>query len=265
MKSLFVDSHTHLGKANRKVYSIQELETSMNQANIDISIVIADRTSGKLATNDYLATLSKNNSKIRVVADISSKEFNDEGFQKIYNFFRNDFVGVKLYPGYENFFPYDKKLFPLYDLCSRLDRPVIIHTGVLQVGSTGFLKQVHPFNVDEVASRFSRLKIVMAHSGNPWLFDCASVITKNKNVYADISGYFNEFKTLSKKEVDLFIKNFTEIKIYMGKFEKFLFGTDWPLYSQKEYLEATLQLHLTKKEFELLFFKNANNVFNLGL
>jgi hypothetical protein len=105
----------------------------------------------------------------------------------------------------------------------------------------------------------------MAHSGNPWLFDCASVVAKNKNVYADISGYFNEFKTLSKKEIDLFIKNFTEIKIYMGKFEKFLFGTDWPLYSQKEYLEATLQLHLTKKEFELLFFKNANNIFSLGL
>lgn len=193
MKSLFVDSHTHLGKANRKAYSIQELETSMNQANIDISIVIADRTSGKLATNDYLATLSKNNSKIRVVADISSKEFNDEGFQKIYNFLNHDFVGVKLYPGYENFFPYDERIFPLYDLCTRLSKPVIFHTGVLQAGYTGLLKQLHPLNTDEVATRFPKLKIVMAHSGNPWLFDCASVVAKNKNVYADISGYFNEF------------------------------------------------------------------------
>lgn len=105
----------------------------------------------------------------------------------------------------------------------------------------------------------------MAHSGNPWLFDCAAVLEKNKNVYADISGYFNEFKTISKEQTSLFIKHFTEIKIYMGGFEKFLFGTDWPLYSQKEYFKATLQLPLAKKEFEALFFRNANTVFNLGL
>ena len=116
----------------------------MNQTNIDISIVIADRTSGKLATNDYLATLSKSNSRIRIVADISSKEFNDDGFHKIYNLLKNNFIGIKLYPGYENFSPYDKKIFPLYDLCTKLSKPVIIHTGVLQVGSTGLLKQVHP-------------------------------------------------------------------------------------------------------------------------
>lgn len=262
---MIIDSHTHLGSFNKKNYSVNDLETSMNQANIDISIVIADRTSGQLATNNYLSTLSKSNSKIRIVADISKKEFTDKGFQKIYNLLKHNFIGVKLYPGYENFFPYDKKIFPLYDLCTRLSKPVIIHTGVLQIGSAGLLKQVHPLNIDGIAGSFPRLKIVMAHSGNPWLFDCASVADKNKNVYADISGYFNEFKTISKQETSLFIKQFTEIKIYMGDFKKFLFGTDWPLYSQKEYLEAVSQLPLTRNEFELLFFKNANNIFNLGL
>lgn len=260
---MIIDAHTHLGKANRRIYSIAELESSMSQADIDISIIIADRTSGTLGTNDYLRTLGKSDARIRVVADISSKEFNDDGFQKVYKLLNNNFIGVKLYPGYENFFPSDEKIFPLYDICTKLSKPVIFHTGVLQIGSIGLLKQAHPLNIDEVATHFPKLKIVMAHSGNPWLFDCASVVSKNKNVYADISGYFNEFKTISKEEQNLFINNFTEIKTYMGGFEKFLFGTDWPLYSQKEYVEATLQLSLTKKESELFFFRNANNIFNL--
>ena len=36
---------------------------------------------------------------------------------------------MKIYPGYEPFYPNDKKFDPLYDLCEKYDLPLMIHTG----------------------------------------------------------------------------------------------------------------------------------------
>jgi predicted TIM-barrel fold metal-dependent hydrolase len=62
----------------------------------------------------------------------------------------------------------------------------MFHTGVLEAGSTGLLEYSHPLQIDRVATRFRNLTIVMAHMGNPWLIDCAAVLAKNENVYADM-------------------------------------------------------------------------------
>ncbi|MBI2113233.1 MAG: amidohydrolase family protein [Candidatus Wildermuthbacteria bacterium] len=172
-------------------------------------------------------------------------------------------VGVKLYTGYEHFYPSDPKLHGLYQFCSDHGFPVMFHTGLLLVGSSGLLKYSHPLNIDELANQFPRLKIVMAHFGNPWLADCGAVLWKNTNVYADFSGFFTEYQPIAVKEKREFIECAGYLASFVGGFQKFLFGTDWPLYSQKEYVQVVKSLKMSTGEKDLVFWKNAKNIFNL--
>lgn len=173
--------------------------------------------------------------------------------------------GVELYPGYENFYPLDEKLFLFYEQCQKLGKPIIFHTGVLMEGLPGLLKQVHPLNIDDVANKFPSLKIIMAHFGNPWIVDAAAVVHRNKNVYVDLSGYFGVFKPIPKKDIKFLVLDLTYFKNFVGNFKRCIFGTDWPLYSQKEYLGAIRQLPLTNEEKNLVFWKNAKEIFGLKI
>jgi uncharacterized protein len=177
----------------------------------------------------------------------------------------NKIVGVKFYLGYDNYYPSNEKLFPLYEFCQENNKPVIFHTGALETGDEGQLKYSHPLNIDEVAHLYPNLKIVMAHMGNPWLTDAAAVMSKNDNVYADLSGFFDENEPIDPREVEIFLDRLKDVWLFLGNYEKCLFGSDFPLYSQKEYLEAVRRIEMTEEEKELVFWKNANQVFNLGL
>ena len=50
------------------------------------------------------------------------------------------------------------------------------------------LKYSLPILIDEVAQAFPDLKFIMAHMAHPWQRDCAVVLRKHPNVYADVSG-----------------------------------------------------------------------------
>ena len=54
-------------------------------------------------------------------------------------------------------------------------------------------------------------------------------------------------------------------KDFVDDYKKCMFGTDYPLYNQKEYLEAVQSLEMTDEERELVFWKNANEVYNLSI
>lgn len=261
---MIVDSHSHLGNNNNKFFSAENLMESMEHAGIDYSLVITDRKDySKMAS---VIEISEKFPKIKVIGDIKFSEFNDKEIERICGYLKDGKIqGVKFYLGYEDYYPNDKKFDPIYSFCQENNYPIVFHTGVLEIGYKGLLKQSHPLNVDEVANNFQKLKIVIAHMGNPWLTDCAAVVLKNENVYADMSGFFAEYKPISQPEVEFFLKQMEELRTFMGGFEKMLFGTDFPLYNQKEYLQAVKLLPLTDKEKELVFWKNASNIYNLKI
>ena len=58
--------------------------------------------------------------------------------------------GLKLYPGYEQFYPYDRLCQVTYDLAQEFDVPVMIHTGDT-FNPKGKLRFSHPLTIDDVA------------------------------------------------------------------------------------------------------------------
>lgn len=263
---MIIDSHTHLGLHNNKSLTVTDILASMRQAGIGYSLVIADRTSGEGLTTEEVIKITKKTIRLKAIGNVEFDSLSSDQIDRLKKYLKeNKIFGVKLYLGYEEFYANNEKLSPLYRFCENEGYPVICHTGVLEVGYKGLLKYSHPLTIDEVANEFPRLKIVIAHMGNPWILDCGAVMLKNQNVYMDLSGFFDEYQPIRKEQVDYFIKRLWEFRQFVGEFKKCLFGTDWPLYNQKEYLDAVLKLPLRKEESDLLFWKNAQKVFNLTL
>lgn len=101
----------------------------------------------------------------------------------------------------------------------------------------------------------------MCHLGNPWILDCEEVIYKNKNVYADISGfvlgdfthYYEEFMA----------EKITELLNYAGEPRYLLYRTDWPISNMESYLKFVVGLGLSDHARELLMYKNSEELFKI--
>ncbi len=262
---MVIDAHSHLQFRGDTIYTPEHLFQSMEDAGISHSLVIAEQTENNPTgvTNEEVITIAQNNPRIHAIGNIDFVHCEDS-IAKLTRFLgEKKIVGVKLYPGYQNFYPNNEKLFPLYEYCQSNNYPVVFHTGLLEIGYPGLLKQTQPLEIDEVAYRYPQLKIVLAHLGNPWLIDCAAVMYKNPNVYADFSALTPEGVNFSEEDSEDMYNSLMEVRTFLGSFEKCLFGTDWPLYSQKDYLNASITIPMTDEEKELVFSQNAINIFNL--
>ena len=92
---------------------------------------------------------------------------------------------VKLYP-HSGFYPNDARLIRTYELCSRSGVPVVIHTGMKAV-RWQWMKYNQPIYVDDVATNFPDLDIVMCHCGYPWTEEFITVAYTNPNIWVDLT------------------------------------------------------------------------------
>jgi len=128
--------------------------------------------------------------------------------------------GLKFHPT-AGFYPYDKACYPLYEACVEYGIPVIIHAGS-QPAPMKF-RFARPIYLDDVASDFPDLNVIMAHLGHAMWEEALLVASVNPNVYFDFSGWqiaFNEhpenFYRMLRRAID-----------DVGPWRVF-FGTDGP-------------------------------------
>ena len=162
-------------------------------------------------------------------------------------------VGVKLYPGYYELYPNDKSLYPIYKMTEEYGKVLSVHTGMV-AGNGGHLKYCRPIHLDDIATDFPGLKIVMCHFGNPFLQEAAAVLEKNPNMYADLSGLIE-----GAFETETFIKDqsgYLEIlkswMHYVSDYGKFIYGTDWPAvncFEYREFIKGWCRSNIMKKYF----------------
>lgn len=153
-------------------------------------------------------------------------------------------VGIKLYPGYASFYIYDDRLAPVYELAARYKKPVAVHTG-LTATDKALLKYSHPLVMDEAATKFREVQFVMCHFGEPWFTDAAAVIEKNPNVAADLSGLLErkipDFAVFCEKK-HFYIERLKGWLEYLDLYDRFMFGTDWPLANLGDYIAFTKEI-----------------------
>lgn len=173
--------------------------------------------------------------------------------------------GVKLYSGYNKIWLSDACYHPIYQLAARYHKPVAVHTG-LTSHPRAHLKYAHPLVLDEVASDFPDTQFVMCHFGNPFLESAVAVLEKNNNVSADLSGLLEgrfDLKEYLHTQAG-YVNLLRAWLIALDRWDKLMFGTDWPIVNIGEYIDFIKAL-VPEEHWEQVFFENANKIYGLGL
>jgi uncharacterized protein len=266
---MIIDCHVHLNNYHEEIAvsldeSLDKLQESMAVAGVDYSLVltsylVSPHRPSTAAVVEAIAKIPN----IGVVAGISYSNYRERDLRELADFLKDGLVkGLKLYPGYEPFYPHDKRLKVVYDLAEEFSVPVMIHSGDTY-SAKGKLKFSHPLEIDEVAVDFPNVKFVICHLGNPWLKDCMEVVYKNPNVYTDISGLvLGEFTDAFEEYM---VDEIKDAILYAGDPRYFLFGTDWPICSMKSYVKFVKQLGLSDDAYHAMMYENARRLFKLPL
>ena len=270
-----IDCHTHIGgfggiAKELAAKSAEDLIRSMDEAGIEMSLVIANNLKGYvdgITSEELVEEVQKLPKRLRAIANLDFPRLAEEDYSKrlLRTLESKWVVGLKLYAGYQQYDRLDEHITPFYNLCQARSIPVIFHTGDLGEGMGGDKEDAHPRVIVGLAKKFPKLTIIAAHFGNPWIKECGEIMREYQNVYADLSGYFTELQPISEKEKQEFHDDIEKLKEAAGGLTKCLFGTDWWLYSQREYKEAVESVPLSEKERELIFYENARRIFNLDL
>ena len=266
---MIIDCHVHLNNYHEQVavsldQSLEKLQTALDEAGVVDALVMTSFlvSTHRPSTAAVVEAIAKR-SNLGVVAGISYENYRQRDLRELADFLENGLVkGLKLYPGYEPFFPHDKRLKVVYDLAEEFDVPVMIHSGDTY-SAKGKLKYSHPLEIDEVAVDHPNVKFVICHLGNPWLTDCMEVVYKNANVHADISGLvLGEFTEAFE---DYMSEEIRDAILYAGDPKFFLFGTDWPICSMTSYVKFVKQLGLSPDAYHAMMYENARRLFKLPL
>jgi predicted TIM-barrel fold metal-dependent hydrolase len=241
---------------------IDALLDTMNSNNVEQAIIISSYVVNEQrpSTSEILAAIEKHEN-MHVVAGFSISNHDETIVEEYREYLKNGKIkGLKIYPGYEHYYPYDPKYQKVIDLCTEYDVPLMIHTGDTYTPK-GKIRYAHPINVDDVAVDNPELKIIICHLGNPWFLDCQEIIYKNKNVYADISGLvLGDFTEFYEKYL---VGKITDFLNYAGEPKYLLYGTDWPISSMKSYIQFVSKLDLNDQERELIMRKNSQRLFKI--
>ncbi len=266
---MIIDCHTHLNNyhdeaSHSLTADLARLQAEMRRHRVDVSLVLTSyKVSPGRPSARAVVEATQDLPNIHVVAGISWQTFCQADVDELRSLLTAGAIkGLKLYPGYEPFYPGDPKLTPAYLLAEEFDVPVMIHTGDTYA-PTGKVKFAHPLHVDEVAVDFPRVKFLICHLGNPWFRDCMEVVYKNENVYTDISGltlgqFTDRFEAYMRQQLK-------EMILWGVNPNKVLYGTDWPLASMESYLAFMEELKLPPGDKDMLFFENAAALFKLDV
>lgn len=266
---MIIDAHTHINNYHTdRVVSLEDclnlLTDTMAENQVDYSLIL---TSYKVNENrpgiKKVVEATRDRKNLGVVAGISFSNYKEKDLRELSDYLEDGLIkGLKLYPGYEPFYPYDNRLKVIYDLAVEYDVPMMFHSGDTYTPD-GRIRFSHPIHIDDVAVDNPEMKIVICHVGNPWIKDCMEVVYKNKNVYTDFSGlvlgdFTEKFENYMKTQLE-------EMILYAGEPEYLLYGTDWPISTMKSYLKFMKQLDLPEEKKELILWKNSAKLFKIDV
>lgn len=215
-----------------------------------------------LAESPMILDLEENPNNLYTVIGINPNTIS-ENLDKIEQCLQENAIGLKIYAGYYHYHVWDKVYHPVYNLAQKYNVPVVIHSGDTY-SERGLLKYSMPIEVDELALMFREVNFIIAHFGDPWIMETAEIISKNPNVYADLSGLIVGTRDDVERFMfePLFLNHIKRGLIYADNYKKVIFGSDWPLVDIEAYVDFVKAL-VPEKHWDDVFYQNAIRVFKL--
>jgi len=272
--NLVVDCHVHptfesdlfrmYAMDGRVNFSLHGLLAEMKDAHVEAAVTYASYVPEFTVTNERLLEIVRGHPNLIPIGSFDPHRPDVSKLKKYLS--ERRLRGLKMYAGYWDLYPWDKRFDGVLDLCERYGVPLFIHTGDTLTRS-GNLKYSSPINVDELAVNRPDLSIVMCHSGLPWLEEAAEVAYKNENVMLDLAGIYIEHGAPYRSA---FLERVSEkieyVIYYVGDVKgKVLFGSDWPLARMLGVIGFIRRLRIKTEDKALILSRNAKVLFGLRI
>lgn len=127
--------------------------------------------------------------------------------------------GLKISPVYGGYDPWSKEASRIYQVCDRLRIPLLWHQSAAYA-SESTLEYGNPILLDRIAREFPKLRMIVAHVGQPWVGETVVLLRKHPQIFADLSARFHR-----KWQVYNALMLALDYKVT----NQLLFGSDFPL------------------------------------
>jgi len=225
------------------------LKSSMNEAGIDLSIVLPVVTKPKQfeSVNQYAAEITGHDG----IISCDGIHPDTDNYKKELDYIKSlGLKGIKLHPDYQRVRIDDEKYLKLITYATDLDLIVVIHAGFDGAFQQPYMCTPKHSSVmlDYVLSHTTNPepKIILAHFGGLFYWDKVEELLVGKNVYFDL-GY--TLGKISDEQLYRIIQN--------HGIDRILFATDSPWGNQKEDLSYFTSLNLTQGQKERILYQNA--------
>ena len=228
--------------------TLDALKQSMRENNVDISLVLPIATNVKQSTtiNNFAASING----IDGIYSLGSLHPMQSDWESVlYDIKEKGLKGIKLHPEYQQFYIDSKESIQILKKCEELDLITVLHSGK----DIGIDPPVHctPERLSHILDYVKGDKIVAAHLGGWSIFDTAFECLKDENCFVDISS---SMMFMSKEQMEQYIAGYGADRV--------LFGSDFPLWSPAQEVEAFLKLNLKPDDREKIAYRNALGILN---
>jgi predicted TIM-barrel fold metal-dependent hydrolase len=166
--------------------------------------------------------------------------------------------GLKLDPALQGFDLNDKDhAYPLYQICSELNIPLIVHCGLSWTPS-GIAQYAQPLLLEEIAQKYPELRVIIAHFGWPWVSEAAMLAIKYPNIFIDTAILYSGTPSDAYKRVMNFQIGLDVIE--RSLFDKVIFGSNYPRVDIRRSVRAVQNLGLSEGLFKRVMSENAKQV-----
>lgn len=239
-------------------YSLEEMLVEMDCGQIDKTVLLPmDLTTthgGHIVTNEDVRKLA-DLAPDRLIGFASVDPHREDALDVLDYAFRDlGLMGLKLHPSKQRFYPYDEKLRPIYEKCLSYDKPILFHAG-MSWEPDALAKYSHPLHFEEVANRYPKLRICLAHFGWPWIHETLMLLLKYPNVYADTSMLHMDTPRDFYEQV--FTKNMGPLWIERNVGDKVMFGSNGPRFRANRLKPALESLNFRQSTLDKIMGGNA--------
>lgn len=151
-------------------------------------------------------------------------------------------------------YPNDPRLMKLYDICARMDKPIIFQAG-LCLERNALSKFCHPMEFEEIAAKYPDTNICLAHVGWPFVQETAALLIKYPNLYTNtaLMNFDGPYQIYHK----VFLEDMGQYWVEHNIADQVMFGSDSPRIRPVRSKRGLDSLNFSKDTMEKICWKNA--------
>lgn len=262
-----IDIHCHTTRSQlRDVVpagaTLDVIEHEMETHHIDVTVVLATYfpESGSGISNYRLLHWIRDKPSFRMFGSLDFQHYFKAGMRELHELAEeNHLAGIKIYAGYQDIDFASPQFQQVISLASRHQLPLMFHGGYLQCHECDDELAVSPHDIAAATRYCEDVPVIISHLAWPFVDELIDVITHHRNIFTDMSGMIDSFKTPHT------MPNCIEgLKRFLGSCgpKRLLFGTDFPVQTHSDSIQLveSAMTNYSDADRECVYYHNARQL-----